>query len=86
MDAEAAVLVGVEEALRAEVDEGFAYGRRGHAVLLGDLLDREFLSGLETAREHFVTQRIRDLLSQGVAGDSSARGHGSAPSVRLRTP
>jgi hypothetical protein len=81
VDAEAAVLVRVQEALGRQVDQGLADGGRGDAVLLGDLLDRELLARLEASAQHLVAERVRDLLPQGAAGDGAiaAAGAGHRP-------
>lgn len=87
---EASVLVGGEEPLCGEVEERLADGCRGDPVLLGDLLDGELPARRKTPCQHLVTQRVGDLLAQGVARHTSARTH-MAPirptvPVRPRSP
>lgn len=83
---EASVLVGFEEPLRGQVEQRLADGRRGDPVLLGDLLDGELPPRQQTPGEHLVTQRVRDLLPQGAAGDGSARAHGAPPRFGSGSP
>src|SRR5690606_36307230 len=87
---ETAVVVGVEQALRGQIDQRLPHRRRGHTVLLGDLLDGELPSRLEQSGQHLVAERVGDLLPQGAAGHrgvAAAAGHGPGGSlVAWRVP
>lgn len=100
VDPEAPVLVGLQEALRGEVDEGLADGGRGDAVLLGDLLDGELLTRLEPSpstssrnasaiccrRVLRVTAPLPVLPGMVGASPSSGTGKAACSSVCTSTP